>query len=326
MIMSQSHLRTRNRIFRKTLVCMLTLTTLLLFTVFATPAVALSPGDTIYLTAGEHTIASAKATFKDESGGFITSDTGNTDGFIDMSYDTQKGVFWVEIPSGAEKVYFNVSFTEEGVSQDQGFNPMQLSNCDGNAYDIVAGAWYNLDSQQPTPPPEDTTPETTDETGRVSYTDMNGGKTQTITPSGDVGSVDTSVEVVSVDLSWQAMEFTYTPSSKGTWNPNTHSYDGGSEASWSSTSNQITVTNHSNVGITTSFAFQSEEDLGLRGEFRNESNQTVESLNLESAENPNGGVGNAVTKTVTFHITSGSISEKTDSLGTITVRIDKISE
>ena len=324
MIMSQSHLRTRNRIFRKTLVCMLTLTTLLLFTVFATPAVALSPGDTIYLTAGEYTITSAVATFKDENNEIIL--IGSNGGLFAMSYDTQKGVFEVEIPSGAEEVYFAVSFTEEGVSQNHGLNPMSISELEGNTFNIITNTWYNLDSQQPTPPPEDTTPETTDETGRVSYTDMNGGKTQTITPSGDVGSVDTSVEVVSVDLSWQAMEFTYTPSSKGTWNPNTHSYDGGTEASWSSTSNQITVTNHSNVGITTSFAFQSEEALSLRGEFRNESNQTVTTVDLESAENPNGGAGNAVTKTVTFHITSGSISEKTDSLGTITVTIDKKAE
>ena len=32
--------------------------------------------------------------------------------------------------------------------------------------------------------------------------------------------------VYSVDIAWGSLEFTYTDASKGTWNPENHSYDG----------------------------------------------------------------------------------------------------
>lgn len=61
----------------------------------------------------------------------------------------------------------------------------------------------------------------------------------------------------SVDVTWGAMEFTYTVSGTKTWNPATHEYDVSTSGAWTAanTSNTITVTNHSNAGITASFAF-----------------------------------------------------------------------
>ncbi|MBX9035110.1 hypothetical protein [Gordonibacter massiliensis (ex Traore et al. 2017)] len=53
--------------------------------------------------------------------------------------------------------------------------------------------------------------------------------------------------VYSVDITWANMDFTYTAASKGIWQPESHSYVGGNDASW--TSGKISLTNHSNTAI-----------------------------------------------------------------------------
>lgn len=50
--------------------------------------------------------------------------------------------------------------------------------------------------------------------------------------------------VYKVDVTWEKLTFTYT---SPTWNANTHVYEGGT---WNEDSGTITVTNHSNWGIT----------------------------------------------------------------------------
>ena len=59
----------------------------------------------------------------------------------------------------------------------------------------------------------------------------------------------------SVDVTWGAMEFTYTVSGTKTWNPETHTYTASTQPTWMASGNTITVTNHSNTDITASFAF-----------------------------------------------------------------------
>lgn len=59
----------------------------------------------------------------------------------------------------------------------------------------------------------------------------------------------------SVDVTWGAMEFTYTVSGTKTWDPETHTYTASTQPAWTASGNTITVTNHSNTGITASFAF-----------------------------------------------------------------------
>ena len=46
------------------------------------------------------------------------------------------------------------------------------------------------------------------------------------------------------------MEFTYTVSGTKTWNPATHAYATIIQPAWSASGNTITVTNHSNTGLT----------------------------------------------------------------------------
>ena len=41
-------------------------------------------------------------------------------------------------------------------------------------------------------------------------------------------------KVISVDISWDAMSFTYTGGSSGSWDPTTHEYTTGTEGGWDS--------------------------------------------------------------------------------------------
>lgn len=61
-----------------------------------------------------------------------------------------------------------------------------------------------------------------------------------------------TIDIVSVDITWGAMEFTY---SEGTWNPETHSYEGGGWSPNQTGGNQITVTNTGNVDVNVSYGY-----------------------------------------------------------------------
>ncbi len=65
----------------------------------------------------------------------------------------------------------------------------------------------------------------------------------------------TSATVYSVDISWGKMQFIYTESGNRTWNPSSHTYTGKITSGWNAVGNTISVTNHSNADVTTSFAF-----------------------------------------------------------------------
>lgn len=62
-------------------------------------------------------------------------------------------------------------------------------------------------------------------------------------------------EVISIDISWGAMDFVY---DKGTWDPQTHRYDGGG---WQDNgTGLITVKNAGNVVISADFAYETERE------------------------------------------------------------------
>lgn len=62
--------------------------------------------------------------------------------------------------------------------------------------------------------------------------------------------------VYSVDIAWIDMNFTYTGAGEGTWNPETHQYEGGTEASWTDSNASVTVINHSNAAVTVTASFE----------------------------------------------------------------------
>lgn len=61
--------------------------------------------------------------------------------------------------------------------------------------------------------------------------------------------------VYSVDISWGAMQFTYTESGDMVWNPADHTYKDSTAAEWNSNGNTVTVVNHSNADVTATFSF-----------------------------------------------------------------------
>lgn len=136
-----------------------------------------------------------------------------------------------------------------------------------------------------------------------------------ITVNGTYQAAETPADVVSVDIAWDNMDFTYTAGSKGTWNASTHQYDNPTEGGWAATSGtdpKITVTNHSNVPVNASFAFTTAVD-GLNGSF------TKTALVLDSAEGTE--LSNAPTGETAFSV-SGSAIDADKSLGTITVTVN----
>lgn len=65
--------------------------------------------------------------------------------------------------------------------------------------------------------------------------------------------------VYSVEVSWTAMNFTYTVPSKGIWDPEKHEYTGAdptAQSVWSEPAT-ITITNHSNNEVLASLGYQS---------------------------------------------------------------------
>ncbi len=123
-----------------------------------------------------------------------------------------------------------------------------------------------------------------------------------------------STTVYSVNIIWDSLEFTYTAAGEDTWNPATHEYDGGSEASWSGSKN-ITVTNHSNAAVKATASYQAETGYeSTTMTFGNNGATVATAVGTEAASAP------SATITVT---PGGTLAESANGgkIGTITVSI-----
>ncbi|MGN0498356.1 MAG: hypothetical protein ACI4F6_04790 [Acutalibacteraceae bacterium] len=148
----------------------------------------------------------------------------------------------------------------------------------------------------------------------------NGTQDTEITVNGSFVSGTAGSSVISVDIAWDAMDFTYTAASQGTWNPATHAYDGQTAGGWSDNTPAITVTNHSNVAVNATLGFTADVT-GVVGTFTEASGTENDNiLNLATAEGTE--VANAPTATANFGI-SGAAIDADQQLGTITVSIAK---
>ena len=130
-------------------------------------------------------------------------------------------------------------------------------------------------------------------------------------------------EKISVDIVWEAMNFTYTAASQGTWNPVTHIYDGATAGGWSDNNPAITVKNHSNTDIYATLDFTTDVT-GIVGTFTEASGTANDNI-LELATAVGTEVANAPTATANFGI-NGAAIDADQKLGTITVSIAKAVE
>lgn len=155
----------------------------------------------------------------------------------------------------------------------------------------------------------DTSPKTVDQIG--------GSAVANVTGTYEKGQ--SGAAIYKVDIAWTDLSFTYTSGSQGTWDPDSHTYTGAAEGGWGSQSGTITVTNHSNAGITATPSYEATTGYESAGmEF------TQTSLQLGTADNGNGenGAGKETGGTLTVTPT-GTLPENTngDTIGTITVTI-----
>ena len=139
-----------------------------------------------------------------------------------------------------------------------------------------------------------------------------------ITVTGVYQAGTTADEKISVDIVWDAMDFTYTAPSQGTWNPATHAYEGQAAGGWSDNTPAITVKNHSNVALNVTLGFTADV-AGVIGTFTEASGTANDNI-LELATAVDTEVSNAPTATANFGI-SGAAIDADKTLGTITVTI-----
>lgn len=86
-------------------------------------------------------------------------------------------------------------------------------------------------------------------------TEPNSGNSQEIWAIYEEGAKDSSI--ISVDISWQKMSFTYKGESEPVWNANLHQYEGeATEAGWAPSEATITITNNSNTILKGSFKYE----------------------------------------------------------------------
>ena len=158
-------------------------------------------------------------------------------------------------------------------------------------------------------------------TGTAAFagSETNKGTDTTINVKGTYNG--SSTDVISVDIAWDEMSFTYTASGS-TWNPSTHeTVDvGGSWAPTGDTDPKITVTNHSNTSVSAAFAFNTGVS-GLSGSFTDTNDKTITSLTIDSAVDTT--PSNAPNAEVLFSISGDGITQDYNELGTITVKIAK---
>ena len=124
--------------------------------------------------------------------------------------------------------------------------------------------------------------------------------------------------VYSVDIAWGDMEFTYTAKA-GVWDPATHTITGADGGTWKVNNeggNKITVTNHSNTGVTATFSYAAASGYdSISGSFSNDS------LNLATAVGTE--VSNAPSDSAALSL-SGPLASSTPAsttIGTITVTL-----
>lgn len=145
-------------------------------------------------------------------------------------------------------------------------------------------------------------------------TDTNGSRNIDVQAKYTNGT--TTPDVYSVDITWGAMEFTYSASGTRVWNPSTHQYTDNTTTGWSASGNMVTVTNHSNKDVDVSFAYAKASGFdGVSGAF------SVESDTLDAGAEGNVGGADSVSTELTLSGTLASTVTEFTKVGSITVAL-----
>ena len=125
-------------------------------------------------------------------------------------------------------------------------------------------------------------------------------------------------EVISVNVEWGAMSFTYSVSGTKTWDATKHEYTTNSNAAWTATGNTVTVTNHSNVAVKAELSFDADAAYNtVTGSF------DKATLLLDSGDGLSYANADKDTATLTLAGTLANTVTTSAKVGTITVSISK---
>lgn len=148
------------------------------------------------------------------------------------------------------------------------------------------------------------------------------GGSQTIDVKAQYTGSIAEPDIISVDITWDSMEFVYSAAGTKTWNPDTHTYTDDTREGWANSGNTVKVTNHSNVKVGVNCSFKSD-DSGVTGTIK-QGNDDTGYVSLKAGEEgkPNG----ADSATFALELNGELSSKKTTSekIGTITVVIEKL--
>lgn len=158
--------------------------------------------------------------------------------------------------------------------------------------------------------------------GTTTITDVTDTSSQTVIGRYTPGKNSANGTVVSFDIIWGDLDFTYQEEGAGTWNPSTHRYEYDlNSTGWGVTNpggNRIQVVNHSNTDIKMEIQFRPSSghgDIGAKFTRANQSTSQEETMmQLDSAETTNA----AVIGDWYMHLTGGRL-EKSGQIGTITI-------
>ena len=143
-------------------------------------------------------------------------------------------------------------------------------------------------------------------TAKIQTTESRVTITDEITIAYVPASEEPDPDVVSVDIEWGGMSFTYT---EGTWNTKTHSYDG---AGWTDNgTGYVTISNTGTVDSTATFVFDSNRE-EISGSFTDGTNAIVGSVDIAAGQSQ-----------TAYLLLSGKPAEELSNtkIGTVTVTI-----
>ena len=125
-------------------------------------------------------------------------------------------------------------------------------------------------------------------------------------------------DVISVNVEWGAMSFTYSVSGNKQWDATKHEYTTNSNAAWTATGNTVTVTNHSNIAVKAELAFTADTAYNtVTGSF------DKAELLLDSGDGLTYANADKDTATLTLAGTLANTVTTSTKVGTITVKITK---
>ena len=137
----------------------------------------------------------------------------------------------------------------------------------------------------------------------------------------------TTPDVISADIEWGAMEFTYSVDGVNVWDAQNHQYTVTDTTSgWSENGNAVKVTNHSNVAVKATFTYVAESGSTLTGAFTYDNSKTADTTGAVSLAKGVEGQANAadyVTATLKLSGTPSSTMTDFTKVGTVTVKITK---